>query len=195
MKHIEREKADPAGSAGADFYALLGIEERFAVDLDELEQRYLQRAREVHPDRFVNAGAGRRVSALQASMQLNDAYKTLKKPVPRAEYLLRRHGITIDDNEQLDPAFLMEVLELREDLQAAKMAGQSDKLRALEQAMLERRDDALLRVAERFAVLEGSSDEDGGRAILDEIKKEIILLRYIRRYLEAFEDDLEEHEV
>lgn len=195
MKHAEFKRAAPAGPAGADFYALLGLEERFALDLEELERRYLERSREVHPDRFVNAGASQRVSALQQSMQLNDAYKTLKKPVPRAEYLLRRHGVTIGANEQLDPAFLMEVLELREELQEAKMAGQSDELRRLEQAMLARRDATLVRVSEQFAAFERSSDEDGRRTILDEIKKEIILLRYIQRYLEELEDDFDEGEV
>ena len=42
--------------------------------------------------------------------------------MPRAEYLLARAGVTIGDNEQLDPAFLMEILELREELAEARVA-------------------------------------------------------------------------
>lgn len=205
MKHVEFKKAGSARPVGTDLYALLGLEERFAIDLDELERRYLERSREVHPDRFVNAAASQRVSALQQSMELNNAFKTLKKPMTRAEYLLRRHGVAIGDNEQLDPGFLMEMLEMREELQEARAAGQSGRVRELERAMLKRRDEAMGRVAVLFAALERSAGSpgstasagagSGAQAGLDEIKQEIILLRYIHRYLEAIEDDLEEDDV
>ena len=62
------------------------------------------------------------MAALSRSRALNDAYQTLKKPVARAEYLLERAGVTIGDNERLDPAFLMEILELREELAEARVA-------------------------------------------------------------------------
>ena len=201
MKQVEFKKTAPAGPAEADFYALLGLEERFAIDIGELEQRYLERSKQVHPDRFATAAAHERVNALQQTMQLNQAYKTLKKPIVRAEYLLRRHGILIHDNEQLDSGFLMEVLELREEQQEAKLAGETDKLRALEADMVARRQAALARVAQHFAALEsggagqaGQSGKSGKDAVLAEIKRELILLRYVQRYLEEFEEDFEDEE-
>ena len=173
----------------ADFYALLGLPESYSVDLAALERNYLERSREVHPDRFVNAPAHERVGALQQSMSLNDAYKAVKNPIARAEYLLQRNGVSIGDNERLDPAFLMEVLELREELAEAKHANDRPTLRRLEDDMLDRRDRALAAIAERFASLES---EAGDRpAELAIIKKQVILLRYVRRYLEEF-DELEE---
>lgn len=187
MTQAEFKKTAPQ-AAGMDYYALLGLSERFAIDLGELERRYLERSRDVHPDRFVNAPAAERVAALQRSMQLNDAYKTLKKPHARAEYLLGRHGLFIGDNEALDPTFLMEVLELREELAEAKARGQKHRLGELEKAMLDRQDTIFGRVASLFADVEAS----GERAVLAEIKAQLIVLRYIRRYLDEFEDVLDE---
>lgn len=181
------------GAASTDYFALLGLRESFAVDPSELEHRYLERSKVVHPDRFVSAPARERVAALHQSMQLNDAYRTLKKPLPRAEYLLTRHGVSIGDNEILDPEFLMEVLELREELAEAKHARDHATLRRLEDIMLDRQEAALATVAARFAALEAASPQ-GADDILAEIKRAVILLRYIRRYLEEFEDVFDEEE-
>jgi molecular chaperone HscB len=176
--------------AGPDYYALLGLGERFAIDSAELERCYLERSRQVHPDRFVNAPASERVWALQASMQLNDAYRTLKKPMARAEYLLRRHGVTIGDSEPLDPEFLMDILEQREQLAEAKLAGDRARLRAFATAMEDRWEEALGRVAALFAGFEADGDREG----LADIKVQVILLRYFRRYLDEL-DEMEDREL
>lgn len=182
-----------AAAASADYYALLGLKESYAVDKGALERNYLERSRAVHPDRFVNAPAHERVSALQQSMLINQAYKALKNPQSRAEYLLQRYGVDIGDNERLDPTFLMEVLELREELAEAKHAGDRPTLRRLETAMLDRRDDALARVTEQFAAIAGETPA-GDDPRLAAVKQQVILLRYVRRYLEEFDDVFEDED-
>lgn len=182
--------AKSASAGSADYYAVLGLDERYSIDRAELERRYLERSKSVHPDRFVNAPANQRVAALQESMLVNDAYKTLKDPMARAEFLLVRRGLTIGDNERLSPAFLMEVLELREELAVAKRAGDRATLRRLEAEMLAQRDAAF----ERVAALFGRLEQGGGQAELDSIKEQVILLRYIRRYLDEFDDLSEDDE-
>lgn len=177
------------GAASTDYHALLGMEERYELDPRELERQYLERSKRIHPDRFVNAPAHERVAALQESMLLNDAYKTLKEPLARAEYLLSRNGLEIADNERLDPGFLMEILELREELAEAKQAGDRATLRRLEEAMLDRRDAALNEVGELFAQFYG--DGRDGAAVLRAIKERVIVLRYVRRYLHEFDDALD----
>ncbi len=170
-------------------FGLLGLPSRFAIDRGELEQRYLELSKQVHPDRFINADAGERVAALQKSMQLNDAYKTLRKPAPRAEYLLAREGVTIGANEQLDPTFLLEILELREELAEAKRRGDRVLLGRLEEQMEDREYEALERLGAGFGELEAGRGERA--EVLASLKRELILLRYIRRYLEEFEVDIE----
>jgi molecular chaperone HscB len=167
------------------YFELFDLERTYALDVEELERRYHARSKDVHPDRFATEEASRRVEALQQSMQLNEAYKTLKKPVPRAEYLLAQHGLEIGTNEQLDPAFLMSVLEAREELATARQAGDTARLAELEDQMVDRRADAVDAVAALWAEFESSRDA----AVLERVKRELILLRYLDRYLEQFEDE------
>lgn len=172
----------------SDYFSLLGLPAIYAIDKDELESRYLARSREVHPDRFVGAEARERVEALGATMELNEAYKILRDDVRRAEHLLARHGLTIGGNEQLDPDFLMDVLEAREELAEAQAAGDQAAIARLEEAMLDRRDAALDQVARLWDAVE--TGENPGSE-LAEIKRQLILLRYIGRYLEAADGDIE----
>jgi molecular chaperone HscB len=169
----------------APFFELFGLEPTYALDREELERRYLDRSKAVHPDRFAAEGAAKRVAAIQQSMELNEAYKTLKKPVSRAEYLLASRGISIGTNEQLDPGFLIGILEAREELASAKAAGDEAKLAELEAAMARRRRAAIDGLATLWQELETSGDEQ----LLVAIKREIILLRYLDRYLEQFDDE------
>lgn len=185
---MTRPEPSTVSAPRADYYALFGLEERYALDMAELERRYLERSRAAHPDRFVNAPAHERVRALGESMQLNDAYKALKSPASRAEYLLGRRGVTIGHNETLDPEFLMEILEMREELAEAKAMREVATLRRLEEAMRDRQAGSLARLGDLFARVEATGDS----AILAPIKAELILLRYIRRYLEEFDDAYDE---
>ncbi len=167
------------------YFELFDFERTFALDTDELERRYLERSKVVHPDRFVTEAAARRVAALQESMKLNEAYKILRKPVPRAEYLLQQNGVTIGANEQLEPGFLLRILEAREELAEAKSAGDTAALARLEDEMTERRAEMVDGLADKWAEFEPSRDA----AVLEAIKRELILLRYLDRYLEQFEDE------
>ena len=175
--------ASPSSSdASLDAFGLLGLAPRFDVDPAQLERAYFERSKELHPDRFATAPANERVAALSRARALNDAYQVLKRDVARAEYLLRREGITIGDNERIDPALVMELLEEREELAEARQAGQTAKLEQLCASMQGRREAALDRVRQLFV-------GGGDRA---EIKQQLILLRYIERYLEECESALDQ---
>jgi molecular chaperone HscB len=165
----------------SDAFGLLGLPAQFNLDPQVIERAFFDRTKELHPDRFANAPANERVAALSRSRALNDAYQTLKKPVPRAEYLLARAGIAIGDNERLDPAFLMEILELREELAEARAANKLPEVARLQRAMAERRAAAVARLQPLF----DAND-------LPAIKEQLILLRYLDRYLEECDAALDE---
>jgi molecular chaperone HscB len=164
-----------------DPFALLGFAPAFEIDLAALEKAYFERSRELHPDRFASAPAAERVVALSKARALNDAYQILKKPVPRAEYLLVRAGLTIGDNERLDPAFLMEILELREELALARHAGKTADVQRLQAAMATRRRAVLDQLPALFAAND-----------LLALKEQLIVLRYLDRYLEECDAALDE---
>jgi len=168
-----------------DLFALLGIQPRFEVDLAELERAFFEKSKELHPDRFANAPANERVAALSKSRALNDAYQTLKKAAPRAEYLLARQGVVIADNERIDPslgaAFLMEILEMREELAEARAAGKLDVVAEKQTAMKARRKSVISSLPGLFAAND-----------LPAIKSQLIVLRYLDRYLEECDAALDE---
>jgi molecular chaperone HscB len=152
---------------------------QFDLDPSVIEQAFFEKSKETHPDRFATAPAAERVAALSRSRALNDAYQTLKKPVPRAEYLLARAGVTIGDNERAEPELLMEVLELREELATSRK--QLPVVQRLRDDMQARRDVAVGKLPTLF-------DQHD----LGEIKKQLILLRYLDRYLEECDAALDE---
>jgi molecular chaperone HscB len=165
----------------ADAFALLGLTPTFDVDVAALEKAFFERSKELHPDRFANAPAAERVVALSRSRALNDAYQILKKPIARAEYLLAQGGVTIGDNERLDPAALMPILEDRELLAEAIQGKRVAEIEKMQAAMQANRARELELVREGFA-----------RHDLAAVKRSLILLRYIERYLEACDGALDE---
>ncbi len=171
-----------SSSGSGSYFELLGLPEVFDLDLKALDAAYLARSKLVHPDRFAQAPADERVVALQQSMDLNQAYKALKKPTTRAEYLLERKGVTIGDQERLDDTeFLTEILRLREELGEARAANQVDLVGRLEVAMKQRNRALIAKLSPRFAEVEGEGD---AAAALAAIKQTLIELRYVSRYLE-----------
>jgi molecular chaperone HscB len=123
------------------------------------------------------------VVALTKARALNDAYQLLKKPASRAEYLMSREGIVIGDNERIDPALVMELLEEREELAEARVAGKLERVATLQAGMKARRKAAFAQVKTLF----GAGERDWAA-----IKQQLILLRYVERYLEECDSALDE---
>jgi molecular chaperone HscB len=123
-----------------NYFALLGIEPSFIIDITELEQAYFREQRKFHPDRFIGKSAEERNAALNASMDINHAYETLKTPIKRAQYLLHLQGITVGtekDSVKPSQAQLIEIMELREDLETGKKIPLDTMIAASENSIAE----------------------------------------------------------
>ncbi len=109
-------------------FEIFGLEEKFAVDLDVLTERYQAIQKSVHPDRFAHASDQEQLLAAKKSTQVNDAYQTLKKPLTRAQYMLELRGVDMPSEQASfsDNAFLMRQMELREMLEEVKGADDVD---------------------------------------------------------------------
>src|SRR5258708_40056307 len=113
-----------------DYFALFEMPKKLWIEMDGLENKFLQLSWKLHPDNFVNATEMERELSLKRSSELNDAYRTLRDPVGRVEYLLgiegaRKEGET---KQQAPPELLEEVFELNEsldELREAKASGSS----------------------------------------------------------------------
>jgi molecular chaperone HscB len=100
-------------------FELFGLPLQFQLDGSLLSSQFRDLQRKFHPDKFAIASERDRLLAVQKAAQINDAYQVLKNPISRAEYLLVQHGEDIRGEQQTmqDPIFLMEQMELREELE------------------------------------------------------------------------------
>ncbi len=116
-------------------FELFDLKPGFALDGAALEAAYRDIQARVHPDRFAHAGDAERRASMQWTTRVNEAYRTLKSPVARAQYLLELQGVDValETNTSMPPEFLLEQMELREALERAgdaKDAAALDALRA-----------------------------------------------------------------
>ena len=123
---------------GGDFFSVFGLTPRLNLDLPELEHEFHRLSRKLHPDRFARSGENEKQWSLADTALLNDAYRTLKDPIHRTEYLLKLHGAEIGEEhsgkDRKDPSrvpadLLEEVFDLNmqlEEMRMARTAGEED---------------------------------------------------------------------
>jgi molecular chaperone HscB len=111
----------------SDYFALFEMPRKLWIEMGALEQKFLQLSWKLHPDNFVNATPEEREISLKRSSELNDAYRTLRDPVGRVEYLLAIEGARIEgqNKQQAPPELLEEVFELNESLDELREARDS----------------------------------------------------------------------
>src|SRR5437867_6062507 len=115
--------------SAADYFAVFGLSRKLCVEMSPLEQKFLQLSWKLHPDNFVNASDEERELSLKRSSELNDAYRVLRDPLARVEYLLEIEGQRKEGEkkQQAPPELLEEVFELNEsldELREARASGQ-----------------------------------------------------------------------
>jgi molecular chaperone HscB len=106
-----------------DYFDFFGIERRLNLDGADLQRRFYSLSRELHPDRFMRATAEEREQALEKSAILNDAYRVLRDPLLRAEYLVSGAGLDPGDEKRVPPELLEKVFEVNEVLESGDRAG------------------------------------------------------------------------
>jgi molecular chaperone HscB len=110
-----------------DYFAVFGLPRKLWLEMSLLEQKFLQLSWKLHPDNFVNSSDSERELSLKRSSELNDAYRVLRDPVGRVEYLLEIEGERKEGEkkQQAPPELLEEVFELNESLDELREAKSS----------------------------------------------------------------------
>ncbi|OGB10932.1 MAG: Fe-S protein assembly co-chaperone HscB [Burkholderiales bacterium RIFCSPHIGHO2_12_FULL_61_11] len=103
---------------------------QFAQDRAVLDARWKELQREAHPDKFAAQGAAAQRIAMQWSVRINEAYQRLKDPLKRASYLCELHGAPIhaESNTAMPTDFLMQQMQWREALDAARTVQDMDEI-------------------------------------------------------------------
>lgn len=130
-----------------NYFQLFDLPASFDIDLTELGSRYLELQRSFHPDKFASSSERDKLLAVQRTANINDAYHSLKHPLLRAEHLLALRGLKISNEQRsfTDPVFLMQQMELREQLAEIKTADDPDALIAEIEQQVQQQKKALLK--------------------------------------------------
>jgi molecular chaperone HscB len=177
------------GSGATDLFAVLGLPRRYDVAPSELERRFHERSRAVHPDRFARATPAERRASLERTTRLNQAYRTLRDPWRRAEHLVELLGGAADGagTEVPDAAFLEEQLEAREELAGARRRRDGGSIEALRRRAAE----ALAALERELArVLAGVEPSEGA---LREARRLLRRVCYHQALLDEAERALDPH--
>ena len=118
-----------------NYFELFGLPVDFIIDGAELANRYRELQRVVHPDRFASGTEQEKRLSMQGASRINDALETLKHPLSRARYMLELEGVDVAaaSGNTADTTFLMEQIELREELEAVR--GKADPYGAIAELM------------------------------------------------------------
>jgi molecular chaperone HscB len=174
----------------SDFYEIFGLPRSLNLALDDLQKRFYELSRQLHPDRFMQKPEAERQRALDMSSALNDAYRTLKDPIKRAQYLLTLEGFDIGEQRSKDvpPELLEEVFELNMALE--EMRGGDDSARPqLEQA--EKNFTGMLSETDRqLESLFAQYDASHTRETLGEIRNLLNRRKYIKNLVSEVERTL-----
>ena len=83
-----------------NYFEFFSLPRKLNVDTAALEKAFYAQSRKLHPDRFASKPAAEQEAALEQASQLNDAYRTLKEPIARTEYLLSLEGVQMEEQSR-----------------------------------------------------------------------------------------------
>ena len=194
-----------------DYFSFLGVPRKLNLDVADLEQRFRALSRQFHPDYFYNAAPGERRASLERSSYLNDAYRTLRQPVTRLEYLLSLEGMDrrraerdgqAEPDNKVPAGLLEEVFALNEELDAVREmrteGAPAEKWKARLQAAREpiehKRAEHEQQLEELFgrwdAVVEGSARDGERSEVLQALRERMLERNYIHNLLAGIEREL-----
>src|SRR6185295_4207708 len=186
----------------ADYFSFLGLPRKLNIDPAALEERFRTLSRQFHPDYFYNATPAERRASLERSSYLNDAYRTLRQPVARIEYVLKREGLAPKNAEeasrQVPPALLEEVFALNEELDEIRdLRGNGSpadawrgRLERARQPIEAKRVDHEVQLQDLSARWDAGASESDRRQVLEALRDRFLERNYITNLLAGIEREL-----
>jgi molecular chaperone HscB len=129
--------------APVDYFSFFGLPAKLTIDVPALEKEFYQLSRKLHPDLNARSGSQEQQWSLEQSSLLNDAYRTLRDPIKRTQYLLKLEGVELEEQSKsateqaraigrvkkqiVPPDLLEEVFELNMQLEELKMNKQMEE--------------------------------------------------------------------
>ena len=163
-----------------NYFELFDLPVKFELDKVVLTERYRALQHVVHPDRFASATDREKRLSVQQSAYINEALQTLKHPLKRAKYMLELKGVDMSSETsiQMDQDFLMEQMELREEISASKSS--KNPLGSLH-AVNSKIDQSIGKLLENLNLLLASNEEEKLKKASDSVDDCSFLRRYRKK--------------
>ena len=179
-----------------DHFEVFGLPRRLAIDAAALQRHFYELSRRYHPDFHQRADPEEQARALEESARVNAAYRALRDPIARVEYLIRleegrdtREGATVKPKGP--PALLAEMFEIQEALEEAQAGALTDALRASlatqRDALRARRAEAEARITGPLSAAWDAAASGDRPAALAALKEALATRAYLRTVI----DDLD----
>jgi molecular chaperone HscB len=188
---------------GTDYFTALGLPRKLAIDNDDLERRYYELSRRFHPDFFQTASSRERLVSLENSALINKAYRALRDPLSRAEYLVKLESEAgVETPSQPPQALFEEILALNELLSEYRLGDPEDRftlrppLEDKEREFRAEYDSLLQRLTDHLfprwdtAIEAGAPAEPERGALVVEMSRLLGNRAYLRRVLSNLEEAL-----
>jgi molecular chaperone HscB len=171
------------------FYDALGLAPKLALDPEELKKHFYERSRQWHPDRFSRASPAEQQKSLEMTSVLNDAVRTLRDPIARAEYFLEEAGV--QPAKSVPPELLEEVFEMNMALEELRAGDESARpqLESARERFHKMRDE----IDHGLTVLFGRYDEGPDASHLPAIRSVLDRRQYIANLIRDVEKELNVH--
>jgi molecular chaperone HscB len=182
-------------------FEVFGLPRRLAVDVDALQRRFYELSRQYHPDFHAAAPPEEQADMLKASARLNAAYRALRDPLARIEYLVQleegretREGAAV--RPQAPPELLEEMFEIQEALAEARAGGLDEATRktlaAQRERLLARYEDEGLRLTGPVAAAWDTAAAAERPVVLGELKRGLATRAYLKTVIEDLGNALAE---
>lgn len=169
-----------------NYFELFGLPVQLKIDTKALPRKYFELSRKYHPDYFANASPKAQEEALDMSAKLNKALKTLQNPDETIKYVLQLKGLLAEEEKYtLHPSFLMEVMELNEQLMELEMEPDAALLSRTEAQTQQLIDDNYQLVA---AILDNYQEAVTTEKELLQVKEYYFRRKYLERIREKVKE-------
>lgn len=175
----------PQAAAASDYFTLLGMGRTFDLDERVLHEKFLALNRHSHPDFHTNDSPEVQQLSLRVSATVNDAYRTLKDPAARGNYLLDLLGGKNSSQDKSVPeGFLNTMMMMQEEIEDANADGDEQSIERVREVLQTQRDGLLRRIAGLFGQIAQAAACNAIRTdLLDEIRKQLNAVSYVRKLI------------
>ncbi len=161
-----------------NYFEFYGLPESFEIDQAQLKKKFYELSKKYHPDFYASESVEKQDEVLELSTLNNKAYQVLSSADKRVDYILREHNLLAEgDKYPLAPDFLMEMMEINEQLMDADDEQTINQIKTSVKEASEQLDSELAHQTKDFGIKTKTEQDEALKKVLDIYYRKKYLLR------------------